>query len=253
MVADAITLIQLSDCHLPGDRASRLRGVDTDATMAAVLDHALGVRGPDAILATGDLANEGSPEAYRRINTLFRKVGVPVLCLPGNHDIAEAFGREFTGENIDILGARRFENWQIVLLDSTVAGWEDGCLGAAELNRLDSELHRYPHHHALICLHHNPVPVGGGWRDHVALRDAADFFRITASHRQIRGLLWGPYPPGLRGDTGRCALIRHTFHMFSILPGRRRPHHVRRPARIPIASSIRDGSIESEAIFLTRK
>ncbi len=251
MVADAITLIQLSDCHLPGDRGSRLRGVDTDATLAAVLDQALGSHAASAILATGDLANEGAPEAYRRINALFQNAGVPVLCLPGNHDIADEIGRELVAENIHILGARRFGNWQIVMLDSTVAGWEDGRLGTAELNRIDRLLNQFPDHHALICLHHNPVPVGGAWRNHVALRDAADLFRIAASHRQIRGLLWGHIHQAFEATWNGVRLFGTPSTCFQFCLGSDGPTASNDPPGYRLLRLFPDGSIESEAIFLT--
>ena len=252
MTTDAITLIQLSDCHVPGDRSARPRGVDTDATLAAVLDHARGIHGVDAILATGDLANEGSPAAYRRIRGLFRKVGLPILCLPGNHDAVDAFERELVGENISALGARCFGGWQIVLLDSTVAEWEDGRLDAAELDRLDGALKRFPDKHALICLHHHPVPVGGAWRDHVALRDADDFFRVTDRYRHVRAVIWGHIHQPFEGARDGVRLCGAPSTGFQFRPGRDGIDSSDDPPGYHLLRLSADGSIESEVIFLPR-
>ena len=61
-------IIQLTDCHLFDDPAARLGGVDTQRTLAAVID-ALARADPahDVVLATGDLTQLGEAGAYGRV------------------------------------------------------------------------------------------------------------------------------------------------------------------------------------------
>ena len=82
-------------------------------------------------------------------------------------------------------------NWQLIFLDSTVPGAVHGHLREAELARLDVALQEQPERHALICLHHQPVPIGSTWLDELLLDNADALFAITDRHPQVRGILWG--------------------------------------------------------------
>ena len=250
MAADAITLIQISDCHLPGDASVRLRGVNTDATLAAVLDHVRTVPGAAAVLATGDLANDGSPEAYRRVKDLFRSLEIPVLCLPGNHDEVGPFTRVLAGENVSVLGTVRFGNWHIVLLDSTVSGWEDGRLGGDELERLGQALDRIGEGHALVCLHHHPVPVGAAWRDHVALHDADAFLAVVDRYPQIRGIIWGHIHQPYEGVRHRVRLLGAPATCFQFRLGALGPTASKVSPGYRLLRLFPDGGLDSEAVFL---
>ncbi|MFQ5784465.1 MAG: phosphodiesterase [Alphaproteobacteria bacterium] len=190
MAADGIRLIQISDCHLLADPAERLRGVDTDATLAAVIAR---VRddAPELVLATGDLSQDGSAASYRRVKALFGRLGAPVYCLPGNHDDAGVLAETMPGDGIHVIRSLRRDGWQIVFLDSTVAGQDDGHLPTAELAALDAALAACRERHALVCLHHHPVAVGGAWTDFVSLANPEDLFAVLDRHPQVRGLVWG--------------------------------------------------------------
>src|ERR1700745_3406497 len=93
-----LLLTHFTDPHLYGGEAEALRGVATLPALTAALAHAQARDWPpDALLVTGDLGEEhpgGSPH-FRR---LFGALGLPVLCLPGNHDEPEAMRRELAGE-----------------------------------------------------------------------------------------------------------------------------------------------------------
>ena len=85
----SVRLIQYTDMHLFGDAAGRLRGVATlPALQAAITDAQRRCSRPDGILLTGDLVQD-DPAGYRWIRHLFGASQVPVLCLPGNHDLPD--------------------------------------------------------------------------------------------------------------------------------------------------------------------
>ena len=61
-------LVQLTDCHLFGEPETVMLGVNTDASLRAVLRQIdADGKHPDLLLATGDLSQDGEPAAYRRL------------------------------------------------------------------------------------------------------------------------------------------------------------------------------------------
>jgi Icc protein len=84
--AAPLRVIHITDFHLKTTPGSRPWGVDVDAGLSAVLA-CIQERHPqpDFILATGDLVGD-EPEAYDRVREFLEPIGVPVYCLPGNHD-----------------------------------------------------------------------------------------------------------------------------------------------------------------------
>ncbi len=181
-------LIQLTDCHLFDDPAARLGGVDTHRTLAAVIDAlARADPAPDVVLATGDLTQLGEAGAYDRVRCQLRRLAMPVYCLPGNHDHRETFTAALPGDGVHISRSLCRDGWQVVFLDSTIPGEDDGRLSADELAALDHALGAHPDDHALVCLHHHPVAVGGAWRDVVSLENPNGLFAVIDRHAQVRG------------------------------------------------------------------
>lgn len=186
-----VRLTQFTDLHLCAEESGRLRGVPTLASLSAVLDHARrGQWPPDALLVTGDLVQDDSA-GYAHVRRMFGSLRLPVLCLPGNHDRPEAMHRELsrgpfvTGGHVD-LGV-----WRIVLLDSVVPGRAGGALSEASLAGLDETLANAGTRHALVCLHHHPVPMMSRWLDQVGLANPRDFFSVIDRHVNVRGVIWG--------------------------------------------------------------
>ena len=187
----ALRIAQITDTHLEQSQGGQLLGMDTDASLAHVLNLVrTAERPPDLVLATGDLANHGTVEAYLRVRERFDALGVPWFWLPGNHDDFGPMERAL-GRGAPMTRAVRTPSWQIVLLDSTMAGEVGGRLGDEELDLLDELLAQEPGRHALVCLHHPPVKVGARWLDEQRVADAAKFFRVIERHPQVRAVLWG--------------------------------------------------------------
>ncbi|HZP72729.1 MAG TPA: metallophosphoesterase, partial [Gaiellaceae bacterium] len=51
---------------------------------------------PELVIASGDLTHRGTPDQHARAAALLRALGVPVLAVPGNHDIPYRFPARFT-------------------------------------------------------------------------------------------------------------------------------------------------------------
>ena len=161
-----LRVVQITDMHLMSQPGSKLWGVDVDTNLEAVLQRLKTRHWPvEFILATGDLVNDEGVPAYERLHTFLEPLGVPVYCLPGNHDTPAAL------EQVLAAGPVRRErhimagNWQFILLDSSLPGSTVGHLATSELTFLENTLAAHSQLYAMVCLHHQPLPVGSPWLD----------------------------------------------------------------------------------------
>jgi len=185
----------------------RVRGVATAATFARCVAHARRRHPrPGAVLLTGDLVHD-DPAGYAALATLIRDAGAPVHCLPGNHDDPADVRRALAGAPFAHDFATRYGDWVIVMLDSTVRGEHGGLLAEPELARLDAALGASSGAHALVCLHHHPVPHGSAWLDELMLANADAFFAVLARHPGVRALAWGHTHQPFEGTLGRIRLM----------------------------------------------
>jgi len=189
----ALRILQISDSHLYSDPGGRLGGLNTLDTFDAVLElAATRLPSSDLILATGDLVHDASDQGYQRVRERFEQFGLPVFCLPGNHDLPAVMGKHLNSSGpVSAVKTIVRSNWLIVMLDSTLPGKESGHLDAAELEYLDTALKEHTGHHALVCLHHHPVVINSAWMDSMALDNPPDFFEVIDRYPLVSGVLWG--------------------------------------------------------------
>lgn len=186
-----VRLLQLTDLHLYGAASGALRGVVTWPALEATVAHALAHRSPwDALLITGDLVQDDAA-GYERVRELFASSDVPVYCIPGNHDEPGAMRVALAEPPFQVGGTALIGRWQLVMLDSYLHGSANGRLSREELDRLDASLAAHPDRHALVCLHHHPVPMGSRWLDRVGLENPDELFAVADRHPQLRVMLWG--------------------------------------------------------------
>ncbi len=186
-----LRLIQFTDPHLYGDEQGQLRGVATYPALLAAIEHARAHHWPcEGILATGDLVQD-DPAGYARFRNTFAELGVPVYCIPGNHDDPAAMLQTLQGPPFQLGGVARWPGWFAVMLDSYLARSASGQLSPESLQALDEALRANAHLHGLVCLHHHPVSMGSEWLDRVGLKNADEFFAVLDHHSNVRAVLWG--------------------------------------------------------------
>ena len=169
-----------------------MRGIVTFDTFRAVIERAMtDGRAPDAIVATGDLVQDETRAGYERFQRVLAPFGIPVLCIPGNHDAPNIMASALNSAPFQVNGSYQAHGWSLILLNSFTRGDDGGRLNEAELDRLRATLLEHPALHTLICVHHHPVPMGSRWLDGVALRNPHELFDIVAVNSQVRGMLWG--------------------------------------------------------------
>lgn len=201
-----LRIIQITDLHLK-TKPSQLWGVDVDASLNAVLAHIQGRNpAPDFIIATGDLVGD-EPEAYGRLRELLEPLGVPVYCLPGNHDFPAVMGQVLRSGSMRWERHLVFDNWQLVLLDSSFPGTPVGHLARRELALLDTALAVHPDLHTLVCLHHSPLPVGTTWLDTMTVVNGEALFAILERYPRVQAVVWGHIHAEFTGRRGNIQLF----------------------------------------------
>jgi Icc protein len=188
----SITLVQITDCHLEDQVGGQLLGMDTDASLAHVLalikDEQ---RSIDVLLATGDLSNCGSVNAYQRFQQLTTQLAEQTMWLPGNHDLLSRM-QQALGSTSALLQKRLdIENWTILTLDSTIKGEVGGRIAPAELAFLEENLAASQGRHVLVCMHHHPIEIGCDWLDQQRIENGDELIALLARYDHVRGVLWG--------------------------------------------------------------
>lgn len=169
-------VLQFTDMHLRDDPAASVRGVVPQRCFDETLYHARRHHWPaDAVLLTGDLANDEFNNSYVRLAAIAQRWEAPVMAVPGNHDDNNALRAAFdTVENTadDILDVG---NWRIIALNSQVRGAVHGRLSENMLTLLEDAASTCGDRHLLVALHHQPVSLGSEWLEPIGLHDAQPF------------------------------------------------------------------------------
>ena len=185
-------ILQLTDPHFFADPDGELKGVHTRKSFKHVLSIALADNpDTDVILMTGDLTQDSSREGYLGLKGVMGSLKLPVYCLPGNHD-DPALMAEILGEPpFHYCEPLRIGNWLLPMLDTWDGDRAGGRIGPEGLAALDNQLSASTLPHALVCLHHQPVPMRSRWLDGVGLDDDQQFMDVIAGHQSVKGVVWG--------------------------------------------------------------
>lgn len=187
-----VQLLQVTDTHLFADESREIYDTNTAASLRAALGAALaGGRRPDAVLVTGDVADDESRGAYLNFRRTLAEVGVPVHCLPGNHDSPALMAELLARDGFAYCGRVDLGGWRVVLVDSHVDRDPSGFVRAEELHRVDADLRAAAGRPALVCVHHPPVALGSAWLDGVGLRNAAELLAVLDRHANVRAVVAG--------------------------------------------------------------
>ena len=214
-----LRILQITDLHLYADPQGRLLGQNTRLTLDLVLELASRTYWPvDRILITGDLVHDESTDGYRYLEQRLARLETPCNVLPGNHDTNPTMARTLDGTAVSSVPALRCGPWNLIFLDSTVPGDEGGHLNPDQLGILEKSLAAEPDAHTLVCMHHQPIPVGSVWMDTMALDNADDFFAVIDRHPQVRGILWGHIHQDFAAERNGVALLGSPSTCIQFLP-----------------------------------
>jgi Icc protein len=192
-------VLHLSDTHFVGDGELLHERIDSDRNLKALFEgFAKSNARPEAIVFTGDLADTGRADAYRRLRDIVEpaaaELGAQLIWVMGNHDERGAFRAglldqpatdlEPVDRVFDVNGLR------IIALDSTVPGKHHGELDDAQLEWLAAELATPAPDGTLLALHHPPLPSPLGLIALVELREQERLAEVIRG-TDVRGILGG--------------------------------------------------------------
>ena len=132
----SLKILQITDTHLYADTDGTLLGMNTHNTLEQVLAMTRDCGPVDCILSTGDLVHDASEAGYKRYQSLFEPLGIPVYCLPGNHDIPDMMRKYLVNSTVQYTSSATLSNWLFVFMDSTILDGEGGHFTDSELQML---------------------------------------------------------------------------------------------------------------------
>lgn len=140
---------------------------------------------------TGDVVQDDSEAAYQRFLDLFRTLGLPVYCVPGNHDVRQVMREMLATPPFFYCESKAIGDWLIICIDSCIDDNAGGQIAQAEMDRLSGILSTTAAKHVAVCLHHPPLPMGSIWLDEVGLKNGDEFLRNISLPGTVRVALFG--------------------------------------------------------------
>lgn len=187
---------QISDTHCYADDTSRLiwspLAVYPNQTLMRVLNHLKQQSPCAALVMSGDLAQEETAATYQRINNLLDSFPAPVYVLPGNHDRPELMQTALSSTHIHLVEHAQLGLWHLLFLDSSRPLHGEGYLTTEKLDALAHRLKQLPAEaHAMIFLHHHPLPIGSAWMDKMGLQQPEQLWQVLSQFPQVKAVAFG--------------------------------------------------------------
>lgn len=243
-------LVQLTDLHLGAEPDYRLMGVPTLHSFSAVLRLTLTELAPDHLILSGDLAAESEDGAYRQLARMLASVTVPVSCVPGNHDDPALLERYFPCHDRVLTVA----GWQLLLLDTRMAGSVAGNLGSAALDLVERSLdpRRSPaaSRPALVFMHHPPLSVGCAWLDRHQVANGSALLESLAARPAVKGVFTGHVHQEGCFPFGHFAVHTTPSTCFQFTAGSERFAIDSLPPGLRVIDLYADGHFETRVVYL---
>jgi Icc protein len=159
-------IAHLSDPHLIGGGRLHYGVIDNVANLQRALDRLAAVRPvPQALVFTGDLADQAEPDAYETLRSIVEpaaaEMGAIVVWTMGNHDERAPFARGlYDSDEVGFQDrVHEVDGLRIIALDTSVPGYHHGELRPEQLAWLADVLATPAEHGTLLAMHHPPLPL----------------------------------------------------------------------------------------------
>lgn len=223
-------ILHLSDIHMTASGVDE-DGVDAAAALDRLLHDCRHLTGLDAVVVTGDIADDGSAEGCalvrERVGQFAARRGIPHIYSTGNHDRRPAFsstlgtghldpdgvdvGVRFDGLEDECAAVSHVAGLRVITLDSLVPGSGHGFLSRGQLDALTGILQRPAPAGTVLALHHPPIytPTAPSMKE-VGLQNRADL-AAAITGTDVHTVLCGHFHLQLTGRLGQA--------MVSATPG----------------------------------
>lgn len=184
-----LCVLHLTDPHLLATPCARLHGWSVQSAFEQVLAAALhAYPGADALILGGDLVDDESVSGYQRLDRQLASLDMPILAVAGNHDDPQRMRERMP--HVQVHERLCLDAWQLIGLNTHIAGQDGGEIDPASLARLERCL-TSDDRHALLGLHHPPWRLDSRWLDAIGLANAEALAPALESARQSVGLVCG--------------------------------------------------------------
>ncbi|MEI4472160.1 phosphodiesterase [Frigidibacter sp. MR17.24] len=224
-------IIQITDTHLvPSGRTAH--GIDPERQLrGAIADITARHADADLVVITGDLCNDGEPEAYALLREILRPVTAPVRLLLGNHDHRPNFRAAFPDHPCDAAGyvqsAIDTAQGRLIFLDTHEKGVVGGIFGADRMAFLADALAGAGDQPVTVFVHHPPLPDGIRHFRDIGLHDNGRMRAALAAHAPgVRQVVFGHIhvpmtgmtPDGLAYSSGQACAHRFVTDVDAATP-----------------------------------
>lgn len=216
---ERIRIVQLTDPHLFATPEQTLLGINTRASLQAVLNQLTQEPDPiDVMVVSGDVSQDHSLASYQAFAEATNNCGMPVVWLPGNHDQTDVMAQGMRGPHIDEARIIDIDNWRLVLVESQVAGKTYGWLTDEQQQLLTTACQQRTDAFKVVFTHHNPLPVGCQWLDQHQLRNGQQLLTQLENDDTTRALVWGHVHQDLDQQQGHLQLLATPSTCVQFLP-----------------------------------
>ena len=177
---------QISDSHLFADKGVLFHGHNVYQNLYHILKAIKSDFVVDAIVFSGDLTQDDTPESYQNFVQAVNDAGItkPIYFLAGNHDDTKLLESELQGPLFHHDKVIASENWKLHLLNSK-SQTPSGNLSSETLANLAA--YHNEKAHQFIFMHHNPINVNM-FIDKYALENKAEFWAVAKKMTSLKGV-----------------------------------------------------------------
>lgn len=216
----------LSDAHIDPRRPHKA------AALRRAVTHLLELPSrPDAVIVTGDCADNGTREEYAEFKSLIQPLPMPVYVAPGNHDsravMLETFGPQGTSPLPGFVQYVVEDGpLRLIALDTHVPGESGGLLDPPRLRWLSDRLEEAPRRPTLIFMHHPPVVCGVNVMDSIGLSGTEAFGEVVARHGQVGRIVAGHIHMAVTGQVAGTPVMTCPGTDNTLLPDLTQPERL---------------------------
>lgn len=190
-------LCQISDPHIVSEGTLAYNRVDTPRLLERCVHKILRLpRKPDAVIATGDLVDNGTADEYGLLAELLALLDKPLYLVVGNHDDRQALRAAFPKHKY-LAGEDGFVQYvvedfpvRLVVLDTLVPGKPGGTLCERRLRWLDRTLAESDRP-TIVAQHHPPFATGLSVMDRMGLNDPVAEAAVVQRHPHVERVICG--------------------------------------------------------------
>lgn len=190
-------IVQLSDMHFCAAGEKLYESIDINARNADIIHQLNSLPDPiDAVVITGDIADEGSSAQYQQVERVLSYLQVPVYMINGNHDHRENFIEGLCGicpllkPGEPVRYAVETHSSRMLFIDSSVADETWGRVSRDQIDWLESQM-ATTDKTVVVFLHHPPLSMNSAHMDPIGCKNGDILLALADRYPHFTGIYCG--------------------------------------------------------------